>query len=105
MLAGKFYLSFPSSIQKCLGGGVVVALLICSSSAALVGGMLSVLRDILVKRVILGVFTVRQYMMTTNRSSFWIALSGGLLGNRDGKINVSVISGHASQVFHADLLP
>ena len=45
----------------------------------------------------------RQYMITTNRSSFRMILLY-MYGN-DGVTKLSVISGHASQVFHADFFP
>ena len=56
-------------------------LVICWSKAACGGGMLSMLRDICENSVIHAVLTfisplVRQYMMTTNRSSFRMISSG-----------------------------
>ena len=69
------------------------------------------LRDICENSVIRAVLTcisslVRQYMSTTNRSSFrMISLGMFTVHGNDSVTTVSVISGHASKVFHADLFP
>ena len=69
------------------------------------------LRDICENSVIRAVLTcisplVRQYMRKTNRSSFRMILSGMFtVHDNDRVTQMSVISGHASQVFHADVFP
>ncbi len=71
------------------------------------------LRDICENSVIHAVLTfisplVRQYMMTTNHSSFRVMSSCMFLLYMYGNDRVTkqpVFSGHASQVFHADFFP
>ena len=49
---------------------------------------------------------VRQYTRTTNRSSFRMISSGMFTVHGNDRVaKLSVISGHASQVFHADFFP
>ena len=69
------------------------------------------LRDIYENIVIRAVLTcisslVRQNMRTTNRSSFRMISSCMFTVRGNARVTkLSVISGHASQVFHADFFP
>ena len=69
------------------------------------------LRDICENSVIRAVLTcisslVRQYMRTTNRSSFRMLSSGMFTVHGNARVaKLSVISGHSNQVFHADFFP
>ena len=69
------------------------------------------LRDICENSVIRAVLAcisslVRQYTRTTTRSRFRMIITGMFpLHGKDRVTKLSVISGNASQVFHADFFP
>ena len=65
------------------------------------------LRDVCENSVIRAILTlVRQYMRTTNRSSFRMIPSDKFTVHGNDRVTkLSLISGHASQVFHADFFP